>query len=137
MEYINPWLYLGEVFDSEHIDKYVGFVYKIKNRLNGKQYIGKKLFHFMKTKQVNKKKKRIKVESDWKEYYGSNKLLQDDVSNANPDDFIREILFLGKTKGECNYMEAKYQFDFDVLRSSMWYNDQIRVRVHSSHLKNI
>jgi Putative endonuclease segE, GIY-YIG domain len=66
LTYDNPWTYNGKVFESEDIAEYVAFVYKIKNLTNGKQYIGKKLFNFTKTKQVKKKKKRFKVESDWK-----------------------------------------------------------------------
>ena len=56
--YENPWLLNGEVFDSEQIDKYVGFVYLITNLTNKKKYIGKKLFQFSKTKQVKGKKKK-------------------------------------------------------------------------------
>ena len=36
------------------------------------KYIGKKIFHFSKTIQKNLKKKKVKVESDWKTYNGSN-----------------------------------------------------------------
>ena len=51
------WVYDGNIV--EEIDpKYCGFVYLITNNLNEKQYIGKKLLQFKKTKQVNGKKKR-------------------------------------------------------------------------------
>ena len=57
-----------------------GFVYVITNLTNQKKYIGKKFFWSLKRKQVNKKKKRITVESDWKKYWGSNDELKKDIS---------------------------------------------------------
>jgi hypothetical protein len=135
MAYENPWTYLGKIFESEDIDNHVGFVYLIKNNKNGMKYIGKKLFHFTKTKQVKKKKKRIKVESDWKDYYGSNKDLQEDVAAQGVADFTREIIYLCKTKGECSYMEAKTQFEFDVLRCTKFYNGYIQCRINKTHLR--
>jgi flagellin-like hook-associated protein FlgL len=115
----------------------VGFVYNITNLTNNKQYIGKKLLKKTKTKQVKGKKKRSLVESDWKTYYGSNKELQDDVIQMGTSYFKREILRLCKSKGECNYFEAKYQFELGVLQSEDYYNTWIQVKVHKSHLKNI
>ena len=73
-------------------------------------------------------------ESDWKEYYGSNKELQADVDKFGKDSFKREILKLCKTKGEFGYYEAKYQFDNNVLESNDYYNSWIMVRVHKKHL---
>ena len=52
------WIYNNEIF--EEVDpKYFGFVYIITNKLNNKQYIGKKQFTFKKTKQVKGKPKKI------------------------------------------------------------------------------
>jgi hypothetical protein len=102
--------------------------------LDGRQYIGKKLLKRSKTKQVKGKKKRFQVESDWKDYYGSNKDLADDKDKLGVFNFKREILYLCKSKGECNYYEAKLQFEKDVLLSDMWYNNWIMVKVHKKHL---
>ena len=90
MTYNNPWIYKKKCFTSEMVKNEVGFVYIIEG--NGKKYIGKKLFTKSKTIQVNKKKKRIRVESDWQEYYGSNEELQKDVALLGPDKFKRKIL---------------------------------------------
>ena len=49
--------------------------------------------------------------------------------------FTREILHLCKSKGECNYIEAKEQFARGVLESDDYYNGHIRVRVHGSIIK--
>lgn len=134
-KYENPWMYNGVEFNSDDIDNYVGFVYLITNTKNDRKYIGKKTFWSSKTKQVNKKKKKFKVESDWKSYYGSSDLLLTDVEKYGIHTFKREILRLCKTKGEASYFEAKEQFLVDAVIDSMYYNTWISVRVRRSHLK--
>ena len=89
MSYDNPWLYDGVVVDSEILDDYIGFVYEITNLTNNRKYIGKKLLKRSKTKQVKGKRKRTLVESDWKNYYGSNKELQFDVETIGIHNFKR------------------------------------------------
>jgi hypothetical protein len=126
------WIYRGEIF--EDIGNYVGFVYIITNLRTNKRYIGKKLFHFSKTKQVKGKKKKFKVESDWLDYYGSNEELNHHVNIFGKDQFRREIIRLCTSKGEMSYFEAKYQFQYDVLESDQWYNTWIMCKVHRKHL---
>ena len=135
MSYDNPWLYDGVVVDSEILDDYIGFVYEITNLTNNRKYIGKKLLRRSKTKQVKGKKKRTLVESDWKDYYGSNKELQEDVANIGIANFRRVILKLCKSKGECSYYEAKYQFTLDVLVDLSYYNSWISCKIHRKHLR--
>jgi len=123
----------------------VGFVYLITNKANQRKYIGKKLAKFAKTtyktvtqKNGVKKKKKIrsKIDSDWMEYYGSSIELNKDVESLGKDNFTREILFYCKSKAECSYIEAREQFGRKVLESDDYYNGQISVRVHGSHIKN-
>jgi len=87
------WTYQGNEF-AEIPEGYAAFVYLITNKKTNKKYIGKKLFYFSRSKTVKGKKKRTKVESDWKDYWSS--------SEENPD---------------------------------QWYNGQIQVRVHRTHVK--
>jgi len=121
----------------------IGFVYLITNTSSGRKYIGKKLAKFSKTsykviKQKNgvKKKKKIKskVDSDWQTYYGSNDVLNEDVNKLGKEKFTREILFYCKSKAQCSYIEAREQFTHKVLESTDYYNGQISVRVHGSHI---
>jgi Putative endonuclease segE, GIY-YIG domain len=124
-------------------DDCIGFVYIIVNTVTGRKYIGKKLAKFSKTsykvitqKNGVKKKKKIKskVESDWQIYYGSNDALNEDVNNLGKDKFTREILFYCNSKAQCSYIEAREQFTHKVLESTDYYNGQISVRVHGSHI---
>jgi hypothetical protein len=70
------------------------------------------------------------------EYYGSSIELNKDVESLGKDNFTREILFYCKSKAECSYVEAREQFGRKVLESDDYYNGQISVRVHGSHIKN-
>jgi len=118
-------------------DGYVGFVYEITNMITGKKYIGKKLYYFSKTKQVKGKKKRYKVESDWKDYYGSNDELLKDVETIGEDKFRRMILHYCKTKGTMSYLELREQMERRVLESDDYYNAWVSARVRTSHIKEL
>lgn len=130
------WQYDGKDFTEDLIGDNYGFVYQIKNLTNGRKYIGKKFFYSAKTKQVNLKKKKIKVPSDWQTYYGSSDTLKQDVLSLGHDNFSREILHLCRSKGECGYLEAKEQFIRGVMESEDYYNTWIMVRVRKSHIKD-
>ena len=137
------WFYEGSPVESLP-DDCVGFVYLITNKANNRMYIGKKLSKFSRTpykmvtlKNGTKKKKKIKkkIDSDWLDYYGSSDELNKDVESFGVDNFHREILFYCKSKAECSYIEAREQFSRRVLESNDYYNGQISVRVHGSHIK--
>jgi len=140
------WTYRKRIIES--LPEYcVGFVYLITNKVSGRKYIGKKLAKFKKTtyktvtlKNGNKKKKKIRgtIDSDWQTYYGSSVELSKDIEILGSENFTREILFYCKSKAECSYIEAREQFKRKVLESTDWYNGQISVRVHGSHIiKNL
>lgn len=130
------WFYNDRPVTNEDLEGQYGFVYLIENLLSGKRYIGKKVLFFKKFRTVKGKKKRYLADSDWLTYYGSNRLLLEDIEANGVENFKRTILRWCKTKGEANYYEAKMQFEKNVLLDSNYYNDQIRVRIHSSHIKN-
>lgn len=137
------WYYQNEIVETLP-EECIGFVYLITNNITGRKYIGKKLAKFSKTtyktvklKNGNKKKKKIrsKIDSDWREYYGSNDQLNKDVLEIGTDNFRREILYYCTSKAECSYIEAREQFSRRVLESDEYYNGHIQVRVHGSHIK--
>jgi hypothetical protein len=138
------WTFNNEIVE-ELPETCVGFVYLITNLSTGRQYIGKKLSKFSKTsyktvtlKNGTKKKKKIKskIDSDWMTYYGSSIELNKDIEALGKDNFKREILYYCNSKAECSYVEAREQFTRKVLETDDFYNGQISVRVHGSHIKN-
>lgn len=130
------WYYENNLFDESLIRDYLGFVYIITDLDTDKKYIGKKFFTKSKIRMVNKKKKRIRIQSDWLDYFGSNKGLIEEVKLKGSDRFKREIIKLCKSKGECSYWEAKLQFQYDVLYSEDYYNEWISCKIHKSHLRS-
>jgi kynurenine formamidase len=132
------WYYEDREIEESDLEGFIGFVYKITNLKNNKAYIGKKLLKKTRTKKVAGKKRRKKVvtDSDWKDYYGSNEELKNDIQELGEQSFRREILKLCKTKGSVNYWELKYQILNEVLESDSWYNSWIYVRVHKSHIES-
>ena len=129
------WLY----WDKLNPEVYLGFVYKITNLTDGKFYIGKKYFWFNKKKKLTKKQlaeqtgpgrkttfEIVKVESDWKTYWGSSKELLDAVKVLGEDHFECMILMPCKTKKLLTYYEMHYQCKFECLVSpNLSYNDNI------------
>lgn len=130
------WLYQDREFTETDIGDSIGFVYLIENLIDGRRYIGKKLFYFSKTRQVKGKKKKYKAPSDWMTYWSSSPELQSDVARLGEANFRRTILYLCNNKGTLSYIEAREQFAFRVLEQpDLWYNAIIQCRIHRSHVK--
>lgn len=132
------WYYLNEEFEPEEsfLEDYQGFVYLLTEESTGMKYIGKKFFWKPKVLPVTKTRKRrqrTKVQSDWRDYYGSSAEVKLLIERGEAS-FKREILRLCRTKGECSYFEAKYQFDHDVLLRDDYYNAFIGCKIHGKHL---
>lgn len=135
------WHYNNKEFTSEDIGDYVGFVYIITDLHNGMKYLGKKTFVSKRKLPPlkGKTKRRTKVvESDWKSYYGSSDQVKALVESDGGARFHREIVHLCMTKGELSYMEAKLQFDYEVLlKPEEWYNGIIQCRINRSHVRTL
>ena len=137
---MTDWTFDRAKFTTDDIGDYYGFVYRITNLVNGHDYIGRKYF---KTKRKLKplkgrKNKRIKVvETDWQDYWGSSKRLLEDIEKLGVENFKREIICLCKARGETNYMEAKIQFDENVLLKEDNYNGIIAIKIGIGSVKNL
>lgn len=130
------WTYKGKSIETLPEDC-EAFVYLITNTTNNKKYIGKKLAKFKKTRpplKGKKNKRRSKVESDWKDYWGSSDHLQQDVQELGADKFTREILYYCESRGIASYLEAREQFERRVLETDEYYNGIINVRVGGSKI---
>ena len=129
IDYENPWSYNNKPFSSADIGEYFGFVYLITNKSNGRRYIGRKYFFSFRTPKG--KKRKVKSESDWKNYYGSCPELKEDIIKFGRENFSRTILSLHKTKGKTNFEETRQLFTNGVLTESLdngtpaYYNSNI------------
>ena len=132
IDYENPWYFEGTPFLSENINDNFGFVYLITNIQNGRKYIGRKYFWSFRTPRG--KKRKVKLESDWKNYYGSCPELKEDIIKFSRENFSRTILSLHKTKGKTNFEETRQLFVNGVLTESLedgtpaFYNSNILSR---------
>ena len=134
------WLYENKVIEKieDFPENTFGFIYKITNNKTGKFYIGKKQLISQTNIKLGKKelaalptqrgkkptKKLVTKESNWKEYWGSNKFLLEDIKNLGLDKFQREILVICPNKKLLTYWELALQCKYDVLQVNC-YNDNI------------
>mgnify|MGYP000026128275 CR=1 FL=1 len=136
------WYYNNEAYEPSEGDlkEWVGFVYVITDKSNNKMYVGKKTFWSKRTLPPLKgktRKRRSVVESDWKSYYGSSDLVKQLLLEAGEQNFHREILYFCKSKGEMGYLEAKEQFDRNVLLDDNYYNGIINCKIHRTHVTRL
>lgn len=133
---MSDWTYNNKVV-TELPEGCEAFVYLITNTTDGRMYVGKKLAKFKTTKpplKGKKNKRRGTKESDWQTYWGSSDNLQEDVEKLGEDKFTREILHICPSRGVASYLEAKEQFDRNVLLTDDYYNGIINVRVGGSKI---
>jgi len=133
---MSDWTYNNKVV-TELPEGCEAFVYLITNTIDGRMYVGKKLAKFKTTKpplKGKKNKRRGTKESDWQTYWGSSDNLKEDVEKLGEDKFTRQILHICPSRGVASYLEAKEQFDRNVLLTDDYYNGIINVRVGGSKI---
>tara|TARA_B100000780_G_scaffold272928_1_gene235822 strand:+ start:2034 stop:2519 length:486 start_codon:yes stop_codon:yes gene_type:complete len=148
------WIYKNNEIDdiTQFPDNTYGFVYINRHIPTGKSYIGKKILQF--TKKVKLGKKEIAAlgavvgrkpsyklsvkESDWKNYYGSQKDIKKLLVEGKKDEFERTILKCVRTKKQLTYFELKYQMLYQVLeKPSEFFNDNILGKFFTKDLEDI
>ena len=133
---MSDWTYNGEVVDNLPEDC-EAIVYLITNKKSGMKYVGKKLAKRKVTRpplKGKKNKRRSTKESDWRDYWGSSDHLQADVEKLGEDQFTREILYFCASRGIASYLEAREQFEREVLLTDDYYNGIINVRIGGSKI---
>jgi len=142
----------GFVKEYDSVDKFpekcVGFVYKITNIKTGKFYIGRKSLFSNTKKKLTKKelaehegpgrkptKKLVTKESNWQDYWGSNKTILDEIKQTGSQDFRKEILKFCFNKKQLTYWEVHYQCIEGVLMSDKSYNDNILAKFFRKDLE--
>lgn len=112
-----------------------GFVYRIHNITKNKFYIGRKQIFSRRKKMLGKrelaaredkrgsKHKFVVKESNWQDYTGSCKELNNDIKSG--DEIRREILCFVNSKSLLTYYETKWQFLSDAIEVGNCYNRSI------------
>ena len=94
-----------------------------------------KLAKFRKTRPLKGKinKRRSKVESDWRDYWGPI-ICQQDVEKLGEEKSQEKYYIIVPSRGVASYLEAREQFERRVLETDEYYNGIINVRVGGSKL---
>ena len=92
--------------DREITDPY-GFIYITTNLINGKRYIGQKIFD---------------ERGRWKYYKGSGKILKEAFKKYGRDNFSTNIIDIAYSFEELNEKEISYISFFDAQNSDDYYN---------------
>ncbi len=144
------WVYQERVITSikDMPQGTYGFVYEVWYKPTDIKYIGKKVLYFERNKKLGKKalellkeerikqglrgrvplKQKVITESDWKDYYGSQKeiIALSKADNAG-ENWQKKILEFAPNKKLLTYYETKYLFSNEVLENSYntYINDNI------------
>jgi hypothetical protein len=129
------WTYNNESVSDEVIGDAYGFVYIIENLTNGRRYIGRKYLTKAAYKTVKGKRKKIRKVSDWETYWGSNKMLIEDVKTLGEVNFTRTIVMFGRNRSECSYWETHYIFSLGALLSDAFYNEWVTCKISKKNIK--
>ena len=96
-----------QIDDVEYVeikDPY-GFIYITTNLVNGKRYLGQKIF-----------------DRKWKEYIGSGSAFKFAVTKYGKENFSKNIVCICYSADELNAIEYELSILFDVVESDNWYN---------------
>jgi len=91
---------MDNIEEIKIIDPY-GFVYVTTNMVNGKKYIGQKMFR-----------------KDWQYYLGSGTLLKRAIKKYGKENFSREIIAFSYSKEELNNLEIEFIKNHDLVSHS-------------------
>jgi hypothetical protein len=108
-----------------------GFVY-LMTTPEGKMYVGKKQCkRTMKRPPLKgrKNKRHCIVDTDWRTYTSSSKVINDDIEKNGIKGYKFEILHFCSCKWELSYLEAKEQFDRGVIFKDDYLNGIINLRI--------
>ena len=126
------WIYQGQPFTES--GNSFGFIYCIEDTTTGMRYLGKKFFTKAARRRVKGKIKKYRKSSDWKNYWGSNARLLEDIKERGTEGWTRTILYLGNTKAECSYIETLLIFQHHALLRPAYYNEWASVKIRKAHL---
>ena len=155
------WKYQGRIFNeiSDFPEGTYGFIYEVFHKPSNIRYIGKKVLFFERNKRLGKRalealreerkaqgiggrlplKQKIRIESDWKTYYGSHEKIKQLVKDTKDfkQEWEKNILCLVPNKKLLTYYECKYLFINEVLDTRNNYvNDNILGKFYNKDFFN-
>lgn len=136
-----PWTFEGKEVKSIPEDV-LGFIYKITTE-EGRYYYGRKTVWSVRKKKLTKKEKllpenkrktfkRELTESNWRNYTGSNKVLNSDIKKGLK--YEKEIITFCSSKAEMTFYEARAIICSDALLTDRCYNDWGSFKIYKKHL---
>jgi hypothetical protein len=129
-ENITNWYYKDQYLYIDNIPKdAIAFVYRINHIKSGKWYIGRKCLTKTTYKQINGKRKKIKIPNDWPIYWSSSIELQSWVKEEGEENFIKEILFFTASNSQTLYLEEFLLYSFNALIDEKCLNNNIRAKI--------
>jgi hypothetical protein len=130
------WKYNKKDLDENDIPKTsIGFIYKITQISTGKIYIGRKILFKTVTRTKLGKKRKEKVDSDWRTYWSSSPKIKAWIETDGIADFTKEILLFVSSKGMLAYGEELAMYLLGVLESDKFLNDNIRSKIYRTWVK--
>lgn len=128
------WIYKNKELKEEDIPaQAIGFIYIIKSN-SEKMYVGKKLLTKAAYKTVNGKKKKIRKESDWQDYWSSSDYVKEAIAMEGIENYTREIICFCLSLAVLNYSEQKIQFACSVLEDMNWLNGNINAKIFKGNV---
>ena len=108
------WKYEGKLITeiSDMPEDTIGFIYKIRKKVTGEFYIGRKSLYSHRTLPPlngTKRKRKVVKESNWKKYQSSHS----EVKKWDSDDIEKFIIRFCKTKKALTYYELEEQIKDD------------------------
>ena len=117
--------------DDADLSDLAGFVYLIEHVTTGRRYIGSKMFWTYRIKKVKGRRKRQKVESNWRKYKSSSKIIIEEIKRDGAEQFKFTILKSYPRRWDVHYWETAVQFQNNVLHqlgedgTPVFYNESI------------
>jgi hypothetical protein len=74
------------------------------------------------------------IETDWRTYTGSNKVLNEDIKVLGKSSFKFEILRICVKLSELKYQELKHQILYNCLEDINCYNEWIKITISKNQL---
>lgn len=131
------WTYGGKLITtiSDMPEDVIGFIYKIRNKLTGEFYIGRKsLYSHRKLPPLKgfKRKRKVVKEMNWEQYQSSNS----EVNQWEHDTIEKNILRYCKTKKAMTYYELEEQIKHNALGDESCKNDNILGKFFTKDLED-